>query len=171
MFLILPCDGVRYSGTFLAYLWEVSAWLSKVVVFVRLDKNVDYNGGQVANTISVQRWQHLILPRFFWLLFLLHASGVLVEHVVRVCLNLTLDDVIPEFLGRDSVPGPLLLLAVILLDIKEVKNVRVPELEINSKSIRPLVPTLVHITGRKGFLVRVSFFNCFVLCYFTWQCC
>ena len=158
MFLILPCDGVRYSGTFLAYLWEVSAWLSKVVVFVRLDKNVDYNGGQVANTISVQRWQHLILPRFFWLLFLLPASGALVEHVGHVCLNLTLDDVIPELLGRDSLPGPLLLLAVILVDIKEVKNVREPELKINSKSIRPLVPTLVYITGRKGFLVRVSFF-------------
>ena len=112
-----------------------------------------------------------MVPRIFWLLFLLHASGVLVEHVGRPCLNLTLDDVIPELLGRDSLPGPLLLLAVILVDIKEVKNVRVPELKINSKSIRPLVPTLVHITGRKGFLVRVSFFKCFVLCYFTWQCC
>ena len=101
------------------------------------------------------------------MLFLLHASGILVEHVGRPCLNLTLDDVIPELLGRDSLPGPLLLLAVILVDIKEVKNVRVPELKINSKSIRPLVPTLVHITGRKGFLVRVSFFKC----YFTWQYC
>ena len=167
MFLILPCDGVRYSGTFLAYLWdlwEVSAWLSKVVVFVRLDKNVNVQWRQ---TRSLESLEHLILPRFFWLLFLLHASGVLVEHVGRPCLNLTLDDVIPELLGRDSLPGPLLLLAVILVDIKEVKNVRVPELKINSKSIRPLVPTLVYITGRKGFLVRVSFFKC----YFTWQCC
>jgi hypothetical protein len=127
VFWILPFDGVQYSGTFLAYLWEVSAWLGKVVVFVQLDKNVDCNGGQVANTISVQRLEHLIVPRFFWLLFLLHALSVLVEHVGRACLNLTLDDVIPELLGLDSLPGPLLLLAVILVDIKEVKNVRVPD--------------------------------------------
>ena len=96
----------------------------------------------------------MIVPRPFWLLFLLQAlgSGVLVEHVGRVCLNLTLDDVIPELLGLDSLPGPLLLLAVILVEIKEVKNVSM--VKVDSKSIRLLVPTMVYITGRKGFLVR-----------------
>ena len=71
---------------------------------------------------------------------------------------MTLDDVIPELLGLESLPGPLLLLAVILVEIKEVKNVTVPGLKVDSKSIRFLVPTIVYITGRKGFLVRVSFF-------------
>ena len=63
---------------------------------------------------------------------------------------------IPELLGLNSLPGPLLLLAVILVEIKEVKNVSM--VKVDSKSIRLLVPTMVYITGRKGFLVRGSFF-------------
>jgi len=60
--------------------------LGKVVGLVGLDNHVDREGGKVADghlvrgrvlhnlSASVQRLEHLIVPRFCWLLFLLQAS-------------------------------------------------------------------------------------------------
>ena len=98
----------------------------------------------------------------------LQASGVLVEQVGRACLNLTLDDVIPDLWALTVFLDLCYSLPWFLWISRKSKT---SGCQINSKSTRPLVPTLVYITVRNGFLVRVSFLKCFVLCYFTWQCC
>lgn len=47
----------------------------------------------------------------------------------------------------EKVPGPLLFLAVVLLQVQEVKDVSMPGLQVDGKRSRPLVTALVNIAS------------------------
>ncbi|KAI6763085.1 hypothetical protein HG530_009065 [Fusarium avenaceum] len=68
------------------------------------------------------------------------------EGPLSVLLN-TLHEKVRDPEGQEQVAGADLLLTVVLSEIKELKDISVPRLKVDSKSTRSLVTTLINVAG------------------------
>ena len=188
--MILPCDGIRYSGTFLSYLREVSLWLGKVVGFVRLDwqtcwlqwrpgckqplrqgQSIPWSlhrgwstwycqscsrcsfccrrpcrASRVWLSQSDSRWCDTRCQNFLALLVFLKVPSF-----SYFSSRLTSNSSPQTSLSPGQVSGHIKLSSALTFLMKR------PGIQ-RAKKTGLLVPTLVYISRRKGFLVRVSFF-------------